>query len=489
MTPQEDTGSSRIDRHLADAQAKAEAGNFADALATIRKAKALEPKNVYILAFERQAEQLQEFHTAGSLTDEQRSDILDSIPSIIEKALEVSHTSAGVTNVSDLGSLSIDPEQQRREKSVALEWLKNQYFQHAHEYIRKREYRHALAEIRRVYIIDPDNLVARALEREVEPLAQQAEAASPPLQMPPPVQSPRPDDRRTPPDSEPVVVITEEWSSPQRPHRGGAKPPAHLAAPRRKKKGNLLLWIFFALTLIVIAIAGLWFYQRAQHRKAAPGAEGLPPPSGEKFLGAPVRASEEQFFVAAPAESTKGASPPVRIAAEERSSSSTQTTEKKEGVQREGTKADRAKPSGGSPPSQLAAENPGTAEPSASGTPLQASTTPPEEQQPPAVKQEETGGPLTSLPVEKDAHIIKLQSPKFSSISYEMGIEGQIVVGVQIDAAGKPVDTVTMKCTNDLLIDPVLEAVRSSEYAPAEMAGGPVASWLTIPFKFAKKSN
>ena len=92
MTPQEDTGSSRIDRHLADAQAKAEAGNFADALATIRKAKALEPKNVYILAFERQAEQLQEFHTAGSLTDEQRSDILDSIPSIIEKALEVSHT-------------------------------------------------------------------------------------------------------------------------------------------------------------------------------------------------------------------------------------------------------------------------------------------------------------------------------------------------------------------------------------------------------------
>ena len=70
-----------------------------------------------------------------------------------------------------------------------------------------------------------------------------------------------------------------------------------------------------------------------------------------------------------------------------------------------------------------------------------------------------------------------------------MGIEGQIVVGVQIDAAGKPVDTVTMKCTNDLLIDPVLEAVRSSEYAPAEMAGGPVASWLTIPFKFAKKGN
>jgi hypothetical protein len=175
------------------------------------------------------------------------------------------------------------------------------------------------------------------------------------------------------------VVITEEWSSPQRIHRGSAKPAAHLAAPKRKKNGNLLLWIFFVLTLIVIAVACLWFYDRAQHRKAAPGAEGLPPPSGEKFLGAPVRTSERQFLVAAPAETTKGASPPVRIAAEERSSSRTQTTEQKEEVQREGTKADRVKPSGGSPPSQLAAENPGTTEPSASGTPLQASTTAPEE--------------------------------------------------------------------------------------------------------------
>ena len=51
----------------------------------------------------------------------------------------------------------------------------------------------------------------------------------------------------------------------------------------------------------------------------------------------------------------------------------------------------------------------------------------------------------------------------------------------------KPVQSVTLKSTNDLLIQPVIDAVMSSQYAPAEMTTGPVASWLTIPFRFASK--
>jgi hypothetical protein len=38
-----------------------------------------------------------------------------------------------------------------------------------------------------------------------------------------------------------------------------------------------------------------------------------------------------------------------------------------------------------------------------------------------------------------------------------------------------------------MLIQPVVDAVMASQYAPAEMTTGPVASWLTIPFRFASR--
>jgi len=185
--------------------------------------------------------------------------------------------------------------------------------------------------------------------------------------MPPPFNLPALTIGRTPPDSEPVVVITEEWSSPQRTHRGSAKPPAHLAAPRRKKKGNLLLWIFFALTLIVIAIAVCGFTIAHSTGRPLRGRKDFPA-SGEEFLGAPVRASEEQFFVAAPAESTKGASPPC--ASRPKSGLRPVRRRQREGRSpKRGTEADRAKPSGGSRLPTGSRES-RTAEPSASGRPF-----------------------------------------------------------------------------------------------------------------------
>jgi tetratricopeptide (TPR) repeat protein len=170
-TDTQSTDRAAVAGHLSDAQAQTEAGRFQDALATLKKAKSLEPRNVYVLAFEKQVEQLVELSDMKILTDEQKSDILDSIPGIIERALEPTATEGKALTIGGrLAETQATLERERAEKTAALDWLKNQYFQHAHEYVRKGEYQNALTEIRRVYIIDPANRIAKDFEQQIEQL-------------------------------------------------------------------------------------------------------------------------------------------------------------------------------------------------------------------------------------------------------------------------------------------------------------------------------
>jgi hypothetical protein len=119
-----------------------------------------------------------ELSEAKLLSDEQRSDIIESLPGIIERATESSSAPSSAVPVSDTRS---ELDREREERAAALEWLKNQYFQHAHEYVRKGEYQHALAEIRRIFIIDPENQVAKNFERQIQELSELKSAQIPKL--------------------------------------------------------------------------------------------------------------------------------------------------------------------------------------------------------------------------------------------------------------------------------------------------------------------
>jgi len=495
MTAQDTRGSSPVARLLAEAQSKAESGSYADAIAAVRNAKTLEPKNVYILAFERQAEQLHELQTSNALTDEQRGDILESIPSIIEKAVELSRTSSGVTNVSGLGRPLTNLETERQEKAAALEWLKNQYFQHAHEYVRKGEYSHALAEIHRIYIIDPGNKVAKDFEKQIDQLAVlktqhvtkiHLGIAPPGIARPglPPATDAMKERGSRLPDSEPLPIMTEEWSSPQQLLRTPPKPAAKAPEPRAKKKGNGLLVFLIILTVIVVVAAIFWYYQRAVSRKIVADPTALSPPVAERFLGAPVQTAEQSFVVSASAPDS-ASNPRVTRIPDEDNRGTDLAALTTDGT---GSRTMIASPGG-----DESVQN--KREPDESGrlsmtTPLQAVTTAPEQEQPLAVaslKSKDTAEPPSFVDLEKQASIIKLEDPKFSSFAYERGIEGQIVIQVQIDQNGTPTETVTLKSTNDVLIEPVIAAVMNSRFAPARMPSGPVSSWITIPFKFSRK--
>jgi len=477
MAAQDSVDISHLEQQLSEAATHAEQGNYEAAVKAVRAAKSLAPRNVYVLAFERQAEQLSELHSSRALTEEARTDILESIPSIIERALESTRSPGSATDISTLKAG--DASQEKKEKAAALEWLKNQYFQHAHEYIRKGQYDHALAEIRRVYIIDPGNSIARDFEKQFEALAQMkrgdpartAAAAAPPTIaiVVPPAGSP-------PPEADSTPMMTEEWSSPQQLLREGPRPARAPEKPAPKPQSNALLITLIIIALCVLGALLYYYYQRNIYKK--PAVTSLPSPAAEQFIGAPAQADEQNFLV------TQDDSPSGTPQVTEVTSHTEAPPAATRAAARNTPGKDIARAEKSAPPPQTV-ERPPLQE---TQPPLMATQPQPVQKESPAPpKTEDTAAPAPFVAVEKQARIIRLEKPRISTEGFIGGVSGQVVVQVRIDATGKPVQTVTLKSTNDMLIQPVIDAVMASQFAPAEMTTGPVASWLTIPFRFATR--
>jgi protein TonB len=107
----------------------------------------------------------------------------------------------------------------------------------------------------------------------------------------------------------------------------------------------------------------------------------------------------------------------------------------------------------------------------------------PPKSDPPAIEPPRTSTPAF-IPVERDPQIVRLEKPAFPGFVWKMGIEGQVVLRVLIDPSGKPLDSQILKSTNSVFEQPVIDAVMKSQFLPAQMGQGPVAAWLTIPFRF-----
>jgi len=132
MEPQEkiDTKQFIIDR-LQDVQRKAEASNFADALASMKEVKAADAKNIYLIAIEKQIAKLSD----PALQAESRTAIIKSLHPMINRA---------ISDVQRHAAIPKPEESQKVQKEAALEKLKSQYFQRSDDYVEKKEYQRAL---------------------------------------------------------------------------------------------------------------------------------------------------------------------------------------------------------------------------------------------------------------------------------------------------------------------------------------------------------
>jgi protein TonB len=473
-----------LSRSLLDVQTKAEEGRYDEALQEMKTARALEPKNIYVLALEKQVEQLIELTRAGILTDDQRSDILDSLPGIVERAID------GAMPAPPNAGTAPSP-QQDSEKAAAHEWLKNQYFQHAHEYVQKGEYENALAEIRRVYIIDAQNAVARDFEIQIEQLAQlkRAEVRKPPV---------RPSSRSRSNDAAPVSASVPappiEIASPRItaavtsitpvlpvpvPAPDAQATPAEPATPVARKKGSNLLVVAILLLIAAIGFGVFYFSTRAHRADVSRMAAMAKQSPVEGVYTAPTVSPEQTFRVTASSTEQVESSPAAadQGAQEVESDASRQEPERSKRAEERATEPAARRVE--TVPQRAVQNVPQS--PARDAGPASAST-------PPAGAPRESiaSSPEPFAPVEEPPRLVKLVRPDFPDFVYRQGAEGQVVVQVQIDPLGRPVQARIQRSTNSLLDQAVIDAVLRSEFSPARMSNGPVTSWLAIPLTFKK---
>jgi len=246
---------------LAESHAEAKAADYAAAVASAQRAREKDPQNVYLLAFEKQLEQLAMLPSGNTLAEEARTDILDSLDGIIERAIAIAageETGEGSDHAAQAGATAED-------RAAAREWLKSQYFQHAHKYVRKGEYDRALAEIRRVFVIDPSHETAREFETHILELKDfhrliPEEAASPPR-------------------------IT-----PSRPSSGRSPSLRRGRGQAAGRRSTAVMVGIIALAMAFIGFALIYNWVRSSELKQQPAPVVIP--QGEPYSGAPVEAPD-----------------------------------------------------------------------------------------------------------------------------------------------------------------------------------------------------
>ncbi|MEW5800056.1 MAG: energy transducer TonB [Bacteroidota bacterium] len=98
------------------------------------------------------------------------------------------------------------------------------------------------------------------------------------------------------------------------------------------------------------------------------------------------------------------------------------------------------------------------------------------------VDQETPPKPFT--PVEKDPVPITHPSPVYPEIARRAGVEGTVWVNMWVTKEGKVKQAVAIKSSADILNQAAIDAAVQWTFTPAIMNNGPVAVWVSVPFRF-----
>lgn len=161
-----------VSKHLAESDKHIDAEVYYKALSAIKDAKFTDPRNIYIIALEKQVKQLADFSKSNPDASARKKEIRDAIPELIRRAIEDSRKRVvSRDNINSAGEGSgNDADPYKRERELALKKLKDQFINIAEEYIDRGDFQSALDEIRRIFIIDPNNSTAKNLELKIQSL-------------------------------------------------------------------------------------------------------------------------------------------------------------------------------------------------------------------------------------------------------------------------------------------------------------------------------
>ena len=507
-----------IEERLREVYDKTDSREYAEALDTLEATRLTDPGNIYISALKRQLEALLSLSQADDLSEERRRELMDPMQGIIECAVrdnQKQHTGATEVRLQETPSegAGVQNPAESGDAQKELEALKLLYFQRASKFVMKGEYEQALAEVRRVFVVDPENMIAREYASRVEQLIQHARAlaaepapetgespamqATPPAEAEVPPAAPARAERPTAWDDDFVAPRQATTLPEHRPAPSSARQTVaygdrlavSLSEPREenahderapRKKSRLFLLLATVILTPLIAGVGIAVFS----------AKNGPTVAGRASAQVPV----QNVSSTTSAEATIGTPAPVvqalpAHAADEHAAPAVSALPKTTALPEQKPKNDQ-KPAAEEPaprpaavqaaPPQIAAAAPQT-KTLASEAPAPAAGASSAPSQPPA--QQQAPSPAF-VAVEKEPQIVRLEKPEFPSFVWRMGGEGQVVIRVLIDANGKPLDSQILKSTSPVFEQPVVDAVMKSQFNPAQMGQGPVAAWLTIPFRF-----
>jgi TonB family protein len=351
----------------------------------------------------------------------------------------------------------------------ALEALKLQYFQNATKFLAKGDYDNALAEIKRVLLIDPDHRLAREYESRVTELqasraqAAKAEAVPSPQQAAPRVA--------------PVVVA--------------APRPAPASSPASRKS-----WLYVAVAgFLLIGTAGVLTLEKVDNdgqasaatidaasvQASAPLEETTPATTVEEPTpSVEVPLADESKQNPGPAEKSALKSEPVRKDAPSVSSPrasdapsrlSASASDRQTGASRIGLLAAVTEKKVEPPPAPAKKEPPA---PQPEMKPI--------DSQPPLAEPARETTPFVA--VQEEPKIVHLERPVLPEIIARNHVSGSVTAKVMIDRDGKPGEVQILASSSSVLEQPVIDAIGKSTFTAGMMGNGPVAAWVVIPFKF-----
>ena len=100
------------------------------------------------------------------------------------------------------------------------------------------------------------------------------------------------------------------------------------------------------------------------------------------------------------------------------------------------------------------------------------------------VKIDDDGPPPDFVPVEKQPTPVKNPAPLYPEIARRAGVEGTVWVKIWVDKEGKAKKAQILKSDAELFNQAAIDAAMQWVFTPAVMNNGPVAVWVSIPFKF-----
>lgn len=102
---------------------------------------------------------------------------------------------------------------------------------------------------------------------------------------------------------------------------------------------------------------------------------------------------------------------------------------------------------------------------------------------------EEEAPPADYVPVEKLPEVVKQVKPIYPEIARKAGMEGTVWVKVWVTKEGKIRDVQIVKSDAEIFNQASIDASRQFVFTPAISAAGPVAVWVTFPFKFSLRDS